>query len=186
MEIKVNFLYKDRIIAILSKRDEEIVKVFSSLIKKINPETSVDDYEYYYKNEEIGQESTLEKTLNIKDNSSIKEVTISVKRRVKFCKCPECNSNDCIINLSNYLCAFYGCKYNKWKAHEVITVYDNYKVKQSINYSNIRCQAPGCGKNLQNDEYNFYKCLDCSKLAKMNIYFCTQCKSKHTKKIILL
>ena len=185
MDIRVNFVYKERIIPIFCKSDEEIVKVFKQLISKINPETSVNDYEFYYNKEEIGLESTLAKNLKIRDTST-KEVTISVVKKIKFCKCPQCKCNDCIINLSNYLCAFYGCKYCKEKAHEVITVYDNYKVKQTINYSEIRCQAPNCEKNLQNDEYNFYKCLECSKLAKMSKYYCLQCKIKHKKKIILL
>ena len=41
------------------------------------------------------------------------------------------------------------CKYCKEKAHEAITVYDDYKVKQTINYSEIRCHAPGCEKNFK-------------------------------------
>ena len=177
MEIKVNFIYKGKIIPILSKSDEEMVKVFGKLIAKLNPEANINDYEYYYNQKEIGLESTLGKNLNIRD-SSIKEVTISVQRRIWFCKCPNCKCNDCIINLSNYLCAFHGCKY----AHEVITVYDNYKAKQTIDYTQIRCQASGCDKNLENDEYDFYKCLECSKLAKMSKYYCSQCKLKHKKK----
>jgi len=176
MDIKVNFIYNEKIIPILSKTDEEMVKVFGKLIAKLNPEASVNDYEYYYNQKEIGLESTLGKNLRIRD-SSIKEVFISVKRRIWFCKCPDCKCNDCIINLSNYLCAFYGCKH----VHEVITVYDNYKVKQTINFSEIRCQAPGCEKNLENDEYDFYKCLDCSKLVKMSKYYCFQCKENHNK-----
>ena len=184
MEVKVNFIYKDKLIQILCKSNEEMTNVLGKLVTKLNPEASINDYEYYYNKEEIGQESTLAKNLNIRD-SSIKEVTISVKQRVKFCKCPECICNDCVINLSNYLCAFYGCKYYKDKAHEVVTVYDNYKAKQTINFSEIRCQAPGCEKNLENDEYDFYKCLDCSKREKISKYYCLQCKSKH-KKIIFL
>ena len=163
-------------IPILSKSDEEMVKVIRKFIANLNPESNINNYEYYYNQKEIGVESTLGENLNIKD-SSTKEVTISVKRRIWFCKCPNCKCNDCTINLSNYLCAFHGCKY----AHEVITVYDNYKVKQTINYSEIRCQAPGCDKNLENDEYDFYKCLECSKRDKMSKYYCSQCKAKHKK-----
>ena len=176
MDIKVNFIYKGKIIPILSKSDEEMVKVFGKLIAKLNPEANINDYEYYYNQKEIGLESTLGKNLGIRD-SSIKDVTISVKRRIWFCSCPGCKCNDCIINLSNYLCAFHGCKY----AHEEVIVYDNYKVKQTINFSNIRCQASGCDKNLENDEYDFYKCLDCSKRDKMSKYYCFQCKAKHNK-----
>ena len=185
MEVKVNFIYKDKLIQILCKSNEEMTNVLGKLVTKLNPEASINDYEYYYNKEEIGQESTLAKNLNIRD-SSIKEVTISVKQRVKFCKCPECICNDCIINLSNYLCAFYGCKYYKDKAHEVVTVYDNYKAKQTINFSEIRCQAPGCEKNLENDEYDFYKCLDFSKREKISKYYCLQCKSKHKKNHIFI
>ena len=180
MEIKVNFIYKEKLIQILCKSDEEMVKVFGKFVSKLNPGASINDYEYYSNRNEIGFESSLAKNLRILD-SSIKEVTISVKRKTKFCKCPECKCNDCIINLSNYLCCFYGCKYCKEKAHEVITVYDNYKAKQTINYSEIRCQASGCEKNLENDENDFYKCLDCSRRDKMSKYYCLQCKLKHNK-----
>ena len=67
MDIRVNFVYKERIIPIFCKSDEEIVKVFKQLISKINPETSVNDYEFYYNKEEIGLESTLAKNLKIRD-----------------------------------------------------------------------------------------------------------------------
>jgi len=177
MEIRVNFIYNERIIPILSKSDEEMVKVIRKFIANLNPESNINDYEYYYNQKEIGVQSNLGENLNIKD-SSTKEVTIYVKRRIWFCKCPVCICNDCTINLSNYLCAFHGCKY----AHEVITVYDNYKVRQTIDYSEIRCSAPECEKNLGNDVYDFYKCLECSKLAKKSKYFCSQCKAKHKKK----
>ena len=93
-------------------------------------------------------------------------MTISVVKKIKFCKCPECKCNDCIVNLSNYLCAFYGCKYYKEKNHEVITVYDNYKAKQTIIYSEIRCHVPECKKKLGNDKSDFYQGLDCSNFAK--------------------
>jgi len=176
VDIKVNFIYNEKIIHIQSKTDEEMIKVFGKLIAQLNPEANINDYEYYYNQKEIGLESTLGKSLNIRD-SSIKEVTISVKRRIWFCACPDCKCNDCTINLSNYLCAFHGCKYG----HEEVTVYDSYKVKQTINYSEIRCQAPGCEKNLENDEYDFFKCLECSKMAKKSKYYCLQCKAKHKK-----
>ena len=131
MEIKVNFIYKGKIIQILGKSDEEMRNVLGKLVSKLNPEASINDYAYYYSEgkEEIDLESTLAKNLKNQD-SYTKEVTISVNRKIKFCKCPECKCNDCIVNLSNYLCAFYGCKYYKDKAHEVVTVYDNYKAKQ--------------------------------------------------------
>ena len=128
MEIKVNFIYKGKIIQILGKSDEEMSNVLGKLVSKLNPEASINDYAYYFNEEEISRESTLAQNLKIND-SSIKEVAISVKRKIKYCKCPECKCNDCIVNLSNYLCAFYGCKYHKDKAHEVVTVYDNYKAK---------------------------------------------------------
>ncbi len=178
MEIKVNFIYKGKIIQILGKSDEEMRNVLGKLVSKLNPEASINDYAYYFNEEEISRESTLAQNLKIND-SSIKEVAISVKRKIKYCKCPECKCNDCIVNLSNYLCAFYGCKYHKDKAHEVVTVYDNYKAKQTINFSEIMCQAPGCEKNLENDEYDFYKCLDCSKREKISKYYCFKCKKKH-------
>ena len=163
MENRVNFLYKERIIPIMNKSDEKMNNVLGKLISKLNPEPNINDYEYYYNKEEICLESTLTKNVGIKDTST-NNVTMSVKRRIMFCKCPGCKCNDCIVNLSNYLCAFYGCKYGKGnmenKEHEIITVNDNYKTKQTINYSEIKCQEPECGKNLDNDAHDFYKCLD--------------------------
>ena len=58
---------------------------------------------------------------------------------------------------------------------------NNYKAKQTINYSEIRCHGPECKKSLGNDKSDFYKCLDCSKLAKMSKYYCQKCKSDHNK-----
>ena len=60
----------------------------------------------------------------------------------------------------------------KFKEHEVITVYDNYKNFQNINYSEIRCHTNSCEKNLENEQYDFYKCLTCSKRDKIAKYFC--------------
>ena len=178
MDLTVNFYYNGRLTPIQCKDNEEMVSVFGKFVSKLNNGASINDYEFYNEEEEeIGLESTLAKNLKIQESS----VTISVKRKIKFCKCPECKCNDCIVNLSNYLCAFYGCKYYKEKNHEVITVYDNYKAKQTINYSEIRCHGPECKKNLGNDKSDFYKCLDCSKLAKMSKYYCQKCKSDHNK-----
>ena len=80
MDIRVNFVYKERIIPIFCKSDEEIVKILKQLISKINPETSVNDYEFYYNKEEIGLESTLAKNLNenvFKDRNVISGAVLS-------------------------------------------------------------------------------------------------------------
>ena len=171
MELKVNFFYQNNTFQILCSSNDEMVEVLGKFKAKLNPSSSIHDYEYYYQGKEFSYESTIAKNLKINSTTS-KEITISVKRKVRICKCPKCKCNDCIINLSNYQCAFYGCKYDKNKEHEVITVYDNYKNFQNINYSEIRCHTNGCEKNLENKHYDFYKCLTCSKRDKIAKYFC--------------
>ena len=186
MELKVNFFYQNNTFQILCSSNDEMVEVLGKFKAKLNPTSSIHDYEYYYQGKEIiSYESTLAKNLKI-NSSTTKDITISVKRRVRICKCPKCKCNDCIINLSNYQCAFYGCKYDKNKEHEVITVYDNYKNFQNINYSEIRCHTNGCEKNLENEQYDFYKCLTCSKRDKIAKYFCNECKLKHKNTHILV
>ena len=184
MELKVNFFYQNNSFQIQCSSNDEMVEVLGKFKSKLNPASSIHDYEYYYQGKEFSYESTIAK--NLKLNSNNKEITISVKRRVRICKCPNCKCNDCIINLSNYQCAFYGCKYDKNKEHEVITVYDNYKNFQNINYSEIRCHTNGCEKNLENEQYDFYKCLTCSKRDKIGKYFCYECKLKHKNTHILV
>ena len=63
MEIKVNFIYKGKIIQILGKSDEEMSNVLGRLVSKLNPEASINDYAYYFNEEEISHESTLAQNL---------------------------------------------------------------------------------------------------------------------------
>ena len=96
MELKVNFFYQNNTFHILCSSNDEMVEVLGKFKAKLNPTSSIHDYEYYYQGKEFNYESTIAKNLKINSTTS-KEITISVKRKVRICKCPKCKCNDCII-----------------------------------------------------------------------------------------
>ena len=51
----------------MSKSGEKMTSILGKLISKLNPEASINDYDYSYNREEIGLESTLSKNVEIKD-----------------------------------------------------------------------------------------------------------------------
>ena len=179
MEVRVNFIFENKIpLQVLCSSNDEMVNVFGKFKSKLNPDANIDDYEFSYLGEVLGYESTLAKNIKFPDSkSSTNEITILVKRRVRICKCPECKCNDCIINLNNYQVFFSGCKYG----HSVKVVYDNYNNMQRIDLNSIRCHTGGCKKTLSEEQFDFYKCLTCSKRDGISKYFCTECTSKHKK-----
>jgi hypothetical protein len=182
-ELKVTFIFHNNSFqTTCSKKDKvaDLLEKFKPKLNELNPKADINDYGYFYQEEELKHELTVEKNLALKPNDcSLKEITIIVKKRVKICKCPKCKCNDCIISLNNYEIAFYGCKYDENKQHEIISIYDNYKNYQKIDFGEIRCHTNGCNKNYENEQYDFYKCITCTNRDKIGKYFCSECTSKH-------
>lgn len=185
MEVKIIFMYEIKNFCILCNSNDEMVDILKKLISKLNPKANIEDYEYLFEGKELSTESTLAKNVNLEPYSSQKEIIISVKRRLRICKCPKCKCNDCIINLKNYQIGFYGCRYDENKKHQIIDIYDNYRNNQAIDLREIRCHEPGCEKNLQNEQYDFYKCLGCTKRVGISKYFCQEHSSKHEKHFLV-
>ena len=167
MEVKVTFTYLNKIIQVLCKQEDKMDKMYRGFTNKLNDGSDITHYIYYYNGNKLGHESTIEENKYIAHK---KEIIISVQKKLRFIKCPECKCNDCIIDLNNYLASFYGCKYN----HKYATVYDNYITIQKVDSSEIRCNAPNCQHTQQNYISYFYKCLACTKLLKRSIYFCQE------------
>ena len=117
----------------------------------------------------------------IKDIIIENKENISVERKLRTIKCPQCICNDSIINLNNYQIAFYGCKYKKHNNN--IYLFDEYYDSQKVNYSKIKCSISGCKATMSDFESydDFYKCLTCSKRVKSTQYLCSKDKEDHDK-----
>ena len=152
-KIKVTFLYLDKEIEIFCEGDTKMDEIYGKFVSKLSDGSEVNHYIYFYEDNKLGHESTIEKNKYLSDKTNI---FISVQKKLRIIKCPRCINNDCIINLNNYLASYYGCKYN----HSFSSVYDSYLSLQKIDYSEIRCKESGCYRNQENYSLGFYKCLN--------------------------
>ena len=151
MDINASFAYLNKIIQVQCKDDEEINKMYQKFATKLNDGSEAAHYIYYYDGNKLGHDSTIGKNKYLKGK---KDLNIEVQKKLRLVKCPKCKCNDCIVDLSNYLLSFYGCKYN----HSESVVYDEYINTQKIDSSELRCSIPDCPRNQQNYSLGFYKC----------------------------
>ena len=174
MEIKITFIYDTKTIQILCTSKDEIKAMYQKFIDKFNPESEIKDYKFYYEGKQLDDNSTIDNNEIIRGK---KELTIIVQKNLRIIKCPTCNYNDCIINLSDFKIALYGCEHN----HSYFNTYDNYKQTQKIEFSKIRCCNcdPICNNNQQDDPLDFYLCLTCSKLLSNSKSYCNKCNLPH-------
>ena len=176
MDINASFAYLNKIIQVQCKDDEDINKMYQKFATKLNDGSEAAHYIYYYDGNKLGHDSTIGKNKYLKGK---KDLNIEVQKKLRLVKCPKCKCNDCIVDLSNYLLSFYGCKYN----HSESVVYDDYINTQKIDSSELRCSVPDCPHNQQNYPLGFYKCLKCSKLVKRSNYCCKDHLEDHSKHI---
>jgi hypothetical protein len=174
MEVKVIFTYLNRTIQIFCKEDEQMEAMFKEFTKKLDDDSEPNHYIYYCENNILRPESTIK---NNKYLSNQKEINISVQKKLRFIKCPNCKCNDSIINLDNYLVLFYGCK----TEHSSRCVYDKYIGSQKIDSGEIICSESNCGRTINNYINGLYICLNCSKLTKNPKYYCKDHINKHNK-----
>ena len=172
MEVKVTFIYEKKTIIILGSVKEDLSKVFDKFVFKLNPSSTLSDYEFYYEGHKLTNITNIQKS-NIIENK--KEFAISAFKKTKKIKCPKCICNDCILKINNYQLSFYGCKYK----HNDNKIFDDYFDSQKINLSQIKCSTNGCKKNQSNDPKDFYKCLTCTKLVHRTKYYCNDCSKVH-------
>lgn len=109
MEVNVIFIYEKRTILIQSKLNEVMNSIYQKFINKLNPDLTINDFDYFYEGEKLDKNI---QNLNdfLKDNE--KDITISVEKKTKVVKCPECVCNDCMIDIDDYLIKFYDVNIN--------------------------------------------------------------------------
>lgn len=174
MEVIIIFIYEKRDIKIQCKANDEIKKIYQKFVNKINPNLSINDFDFFYNANKVDKDI---KNLQDLIPKNIKEITIFVEKRSKIVKCPKCICNECIIDINDYIIHFYGCKYK----HTDFQIFDDYKRTQKIDFSQIFCKKDGCDKNQSNDPEDFYKCLTCCKLLKHTQYYCNFHSKEHDK-----
>ena len=125
MAVNITFIYEKRTISIQCKQNEGINSIYQKFVNKLNPNSNINDFDYFYEGEKLGK-----KIQNLKDflQENQKDVNISVEKRTKVVKCPECICNDCMIDIDDYIIKFYGCKYK----HVNYKIFDDYKSSQKM------------------------------------------------------
>lgn len=103
MEVKVQFIYGDKIIPILCSTEEKMSEIFKKFQEQIHSLSEINNFIFYYERNILDASTTFEQNQFF---SGKKEITISVQKDLRIIKCPECIYNDCIINLSNYRASF--------------------------------------------------------------------------------
>ena len=155
MEIQVRFTYLSKIIQVTCKDDEGKSEMFQKFTDQLNDDSKPTHYIYYYEGNKLDYEGKICEDRYLRGE---KDIIISVQKKLRFIKCPECVCNDCIVNLDNNLLTFYGCKNN----HTTTKKYDEYIKVQKIEGPELKCSTMGCTKNQQNYFKGFYKCFECS------------------------
>ena len=174
MAVNITFIYEKRTISIQCKQNEGINSIYQKFVNKLNPNSNINDFDYFYEGQKLGKNIQ-----NLKDflQENQKDVNISVEKRTKVVKCPECICNDCMIDIDDYIIKFYGCKYK----HVDYKIFDDYKSSQKIDFSKIFCKFEGCKKDESNDPEDFYKCLTCGKILHHTQYYCSVHSKEHDK-----
>ena len=172
-QAQVNFEFEDekyKSINIPSSPSSKIDKVIAQF--KIKVKLDPKDYIFSSKNEEINRELTVSELQQKVGNN----INITVKKRTKFTKCPDCVANTCFLEIENYGLHFSGCK-NK---HDIRQTFDDYEDSQKINYKKLRCAK--CRKT-RIEVSEMYKCLTCTRNNKdASFYICNTCLDIHDKK----
>lgn len=177
MSTRVFFIYEKRMIQIQCTLEDKMEDIYQKFITKLNPSLSINDFDYFYEGNKLDKNiQNLNNSIFIDKN----EVTISVEKKSKIVKCPQCICNDSIIDIDNYVIKFSNCKYN----HVDYKIFDDYEETQKINYSKIFCKEAGCKKNQSNDYEDFYKCITCCKLLSHTQYYCNFHSKEHDKNLL--
>ena len=159
-------------IFIYGKSESKMLKVIEALRNKIGKEVDIKDYLFYHNDKIIN----LELTIYYYNRSKYNDIIISVRKRTKIIKCPDCLYNTCFLEIENYGLHFYGCKCG----YDIIKMLDDYEDSQKINYDEIKCDR--CGKSYKKVK-GIYKCLGCSKAGGRSFYYCNECKINYEEHI---
>jgi hypothetical protein len=142
-------------------------ETFKKFINQINKKFILNEFDFFYEGVKIDDYSKMLKDIIKKTKN------ISVEKKLRIVKCPLCDCNESIIDLSNYEIAFYGCKYSH---NNHIYLLNEYNDSQKVDFSKIICSKNGCQETMSYD--NFDNCLTCTNLTDSTQNFC----SKHSSK----
>ena len=149
--------------------------IIDSFKNKVNADginIEFNDYNFYFNDKLIKRDLTLENFKNNSSSSSSTLIIISVRKRSKLTKCPDCEGNNtCFLKIENYGLKFHGCPYK----HDPVKTFNEYENSQKINYAQIKCDK--CNGSLK-ERKEMFKCLDCSKEFNRPCHFCNDCNKK--------
>ena len=163
---KVKFCYMRTTYDVDVKDEDKLETIFTRFVKMLNENYIPEEFDFYYNKKKLDYDS---KKLKDIIDSGINDITIIPERKIRIIKCPKCIFNDCIINLDDYRIVFYGCCKNNHIIYNLLGEYDN---SQKVNFSNINCKV--CKETMENENQDFYKCMDCSKSDKHACYLCNR------------
>ena len=149
--------------------DMKMNVVIDSFKNKVNADginIEFNDYSFYFNDNIINLDSKLSRF-------QLKSI-LSVRKRSKLTKCPDCEGNTCFLKIENYGLNYYGCPYN----HKFVKTFAQYEDSQKINYGQIKCGK--CSKT-RKEVKEMYKCLTCSKKFQRSCYFCDECDALFAK-----
>ena len=93
-------------------------KIFEKFTEKLK--VNINDFEFFYEGNKINKNSTF---LELNKGENNKAIVVTVEKKLKIIKCPQCICNDCVIEINNYKILFSDCKYN----HKVRKILMNIK-----------------------------------------------------------
>ena len=172
------FVYTNKTNSIICQGKEKLVEVIKKYINKINPNSSILDYYFYYEGKRI-EPSNYEKSIENNEFGKNASFILSVEKNIKIIQCPKCNYGDCVVSLLNYKTTFYNCEHK----HLFIGSYDNYLTDQVYYSERIICSdnRENCKNNAKND-LDFQMCLTCSQLINRTRSICSNCIPQHRDK----
>ena len=180
--VEVEFNYRQNIIVIQGNLTDSLETIAEKYVNKAN--LDIDSIYFISSGRIIDKEDKLEKVMSESDKrnkkiiilvNSMNTTIIKEKSNIKVSKdviCPECKEI-CKYEMNNYQIKLYDCK-NGHKTENIKL--DEFKNKQGIDISKIKCDK--CKNRNKSNTFNneFYICYEC------NMNLCPLCKSIHDKK----
>ena len=173
------FMYANKkTISILCQGKEKFVEIIKKYINKINPNSNIVDYYFFYEGKKI-EPKDYEKPIEDNEFGKNESFVLSVEKNIKIIQCPKCNYGDCVVSLLNYKTTFYNCEHK----HLQISSYDNYFTDQIYYSEKIICSdnSENCKKNAKIDP-DFQMCLTCSQIINRTRSICSNCIKQHREK----
>ena len=98
MNTRVSFIYEKRSFQIQCSLEDKIEDIYIKFITKLNPNLSIHDFDFYYEGNKLDNSI---QDLNNDIFTDKNEITISVEKKSKIIRCPQCICNDSILDIDN-------------------------------------------------------------------------------------